>query len=225
MAGLGAKLFTAFSKLTAAQVNGYLMDQSIMRFASVAVRDAAFGGVGEPSLAEGMTCYLDDLNVLQTYTGTAWVSISSPSGSVVQTKQTVLNTTTSTTSTTATDVAGFSVSITPTSATSKVLVTVNLHVGFLSADDTSYLLLRGSTAISVGTGGTNNISAYKRGNIISDTGMDTVDIVFLDSPATTSATTYKMQYFTRVGTTFVNRRGSDTSFITSSSITVQEISA
>lgn len=75
MAGLGAKLFTAFSKLTAAQVNGYLMDQSIMRFASVAARDAAFGGAGEPTLAEGMTCYLDDTNVLQSYNGTAWVTL------------------------------------------------------------------------------------------------------------------------------------------------------
>jgi hypothetical protein len=75
MAGLGAKLFTAFSKLTAAQVNGYLMDQSIMRFASSAVRDAAFGGVGEPTLAEGMTCYLDDTNVLQSYNGSAWVTV------------------------------------------------------------------------------------------------------------------------------------------------------
>jgi hypothetical protein len=75
MAGLGAKLFTAFTKLTAAQVNGYLMDQSIMRFASTAARDAAFGGAGEPTLAEGMTCYLDDTNVLQSYTGSAWVSV------------------------------------------------------------------------------------------------------------------------------------------------------
>jgi hypothetical protein len=75
MAGLGAKLFTAFSKLTAAQVNGYLMDQSIMRFASAAVRDAAFGGAGEPTLAEGMTCYLDDTNVLQSYNGSAWVTV------------------------------------------------------------------------------------------------------------------------------------------------------
>jgi hypothetical protein len=77
MAGLGAKLFTAFSKLTAADVNGYLADQSIMRFASTAARDAAFGGAGEPTLAEGMTCYLDDTNVLQSYTGSAWVTLTS----------------------------------------------------------------------------------------------------------------------------------------------------
>jgi hypothetical protein len=79
MAGLGAKLFTAFSKLTAAQVNGYLMDQSIMRFASATVRDAAFGGAGEPTLAEGMTCYLDDTNQIQSYTGSAWVGVAASS--------------------------------------------------------------------------------------------------------------------------------------------------
>ena len=80
MAGLGAKLFTAFSQLTAAQVNGYLADQAIMRFASSVVRDAAFGGAGEPTLAEGMFCYLDDTNVLQSYTGSAWVEIASSDG-------------------------------------------------------------------------------------------------------------------------------------------------
>jgi hypothetical protein len=77
MAGLGAKLFASFSKLTAADVNGYLADQSIMRFASTAARDAAFGGAGEPTLAEGMTCYLDDTNQIQSYTGSAWVTLTS----------------------------------------------------------------------------------------------------------------------------------------------------
>ena len=82
MAGLGAKLFSSFTKLTASQVNGYLMDQSIMRFADATARDAAFGGAGEPSLVggEGMTCYLDDTNVLQSYNGSAWVEIASSDG-------------------------------------------------------------------------------------------------------------------------------------------------
>jgi hypothetical protein len=79
MAGLGARLFPAFSKLTSAQVNGYLMDQTIMRFANAAARDAAFGGAGEPTLAEGMTCYLDDTNEIQSYNGTAWVSVAASS--------------------------------------------------------------------------------------------------------------------------------------------------
>jgi hypothetical protein len=75
MAGLGSKLFTDGSVLNAAQVNGYLMDQSIMRFATTAARDAAFGGVGEATLSEGMTCYIDNLNIVQVYDGSNWVTI------------------------------------------------------------------------------------------------------------------------------------------------------
>jgi hypothetical protein len=143
----------------------------------------------------------------------------------LQLVQTNLSTITSTTSSTATDITGFSVSITPQSTSNKVLVTVNLNVGFASADDTYFYLYRGSTAIAGGTGGTTSAAAYRRGNIISDTGMDTITLSFLDSPATTSATTYKMQWSTRVGTLYANRRGSDTLVATASTITVEEISA
>jgi hypothetical protein len=75
MAGAGAKLFTSGAVLTAAQVNTYLMDQAVMVFASTAARDAAFGGAGEPTLAEGMLCYISDANSLLYYTGTAWASL------------------------------------------------------------------------------------------------------------------------------------------------------
>lgn len=64
MAGAGTKLFTAGSRLTAAQVNTYLMDQVVARFADSAARDAAYGGAGEPVLAEGMLCYLDSENAV-----------------------------------------------------------------------------------------------------------------------------------------------------------------
>lgn len=72
MAGLGSKLFTSGSVLTAAQVNGFLMDQTIMRFATTAARDAAFGGAGEATLAEGMFAYIDADNKLFFYTGGDW---------------------------------------------------------------------------------------------------------------------------------------------------------
>ena len=75
MAGAGAKLFVAGDVLTAAQVNTYLQDQVIMRFASSAARDAAFGGAGEPVLAEGMFCYLLDTNEFLVYTGAAWTAV------------------------------------------------------------------------------------------------------------------------------------------------------
>ena len=75
MAGAGAKLFTSGSVLTADQVNTFLMDQSIMRFASTTARDAAFGGAGEPTLSEGMFAYTTDTNTLWLYNGSSWVNL------------------------------------------------------------------------------------------------------------------------------------------------------
>jgi len=77
MAGAGAKLFNSGDVLTAAQVNTYLMDQTIMKFDSVSARDAAFGGAGEPTLAEGMFAYTTDTNTLWLYTGSTdgWVNV------------------------------------------------------------------------------------------------------------------------------------------------------
>lgn len=72
MAGAGAKLFVSGDVLTAAQVNTYLMDQAIMRFATTTARDNAFGGAGEPTLAEGMFAYIDADNTLYYYSGSAW---------------------------------------------------------------------------------------------------------------------------------------------------------
>jgi hypothetical protein len=72
MAGAGAKLFSAGAILTAEQVNTYLMDQTIMKFASTTTRDAAFGGAGEPTLSEGMFAYTSDTDTLWYYTGSAW---------------------------------------------------------------------------------------------------------------------------------------------------------
>jgi hypothetical protein len=76
MAGAGAKLFVSGDVLTAAQVNTYLMDQTIMKFANVAARTAAFGGAGEPTLAEGMFSFLTDTDALEYYDGSAWVPFS-----------------------------------------------------------------------------------------------------------------------------------------------------
>ena len=75
MAGAGAKLFVSGDVLTAAQVNTYLMDQAVMRFADEAARTTAFGGTGEPVLASGMMSYLIDTASVQVYNGTAWVAI------------------------------------------------------------------------------------------------------------------------------------------------------
>ena len=69
MAGAGYKLFATGDVLTAAQVNTYLMQQTVMVFASSAARTSALSGV----LAEGMVSYLQDTNSLEVYDGSAWI--------------------------------------------------------------------------------------------------------------------------------------------------------
>jgi len=74
MAGAGYNLFASGNVLTAAQVNTYLMQQTVMVFASSAARTTALSGV----LAEGMLSYLSDTNALQYYDGAAWQDVSNP---------------------------------------------------------------------------------------------------------------------------------------------------
>ena len=66
--------FTAGQILTAAQVDDYLMRQTIMTFDDATARDAALSAV----LAEGLFCFLKDTNDTQFYDGSAWVGVSNP---------------------------------------------------------------------------------------------------------------------------------------------------
>jgi len=68
------KDFAAGDILTAADVDDFLMRQSIMTFADAAARDTALSAV----LAEGMFCYLNDTNAFQYYDGSAWADVSNP---------------------------------------------------------------------------------------------------------------------------------------------------
>ncbi len=65
----GFKVFSTGEVLTAADVNDYLMEQSIGIFANSTARDAQI-----TSPIEGQFCYLADSNVLQFYNGSAWAS-------------------------------------------------------------------------------------------------------------------------------------------------------
>jgi hypothetical protein len=69
MAGLGRKVFTAGEVLAAADVNGYLMDQTVMVFDDSAARSSAI-----PSPTQGMLSYLKDTGQVEAY-GTAWAGI------------------------------------------------------------------------------------------------------------------------------------------------------
>lgn len=74
MAGAGYKLFATGDVLSASDVNLYLQQQTVMVFASAAARTTALASV----LAEGMVTYLKDTDVVEIYTGAAWVSLDDP---------------------------------------------------------------------------------------------------------------------------------------------------
>jgi hypothetical protein len=165
--------------------------------------------------------------------GTTWVSSLSPAGSVLQVVSATKTDGFTTTSTSYVDITGMSVTITPKSANSKILIIAN---GMLAgpASVTSFAqLVRGSTAI--GTFGNTSVGTYYAAywNQISpdtDRGYANVTFNYLDSPATTSATTYKLQLYSSNGTSVAwgTRYASGSNLPAqggTSTITIMEISA
>jgi hypothetical protein len=71
MPGLGKKTFTAGDVLIAGDVNNYLMDQTVMNFASSAARSSAI-----PVPTEGMTTYVQDRNQIETFDGAEYRGMS-----------------------------------------------------------------------------------------------------------------------------------------------------
>lgn len=182
--------FTAGEVLTAANMN-ISAGTGVPVFDNTTQRDAAFGGTGEKVLAEGQLCYIEASDIVQYYNGTSWLTLA-PAG-VIQTKSTIKTDSFSTTSTTFVDVTGVSVSITPTSASNQVLVIVSGVVGSNATDNfTPINLVRGSTNIAQSTGST-NFNQTLAAHITATNLTQPFSIVFLDSPATTSSTTYKIQ--------------------------------
>jgi len=222
--------FTAGQVLTAAQVTG--INTGIPVFASSTERDAAFGGTGEKTLAEGQMAYLEDTNATQYYDGSSWAAIAG--GKILQVVSTLKTDTFSTTNSSFTDITGLSVAITPTSASSKVLVVCQLAYSYSGTGGMHFQLAGGNTASYVGDTAGSRVSAvsglYTYTNFRADFSLLNSPLIYLDSPATTSATTYKAQI--RVGSTgtvYVNRSSQDADNAENtrgaSTITVMEVSA
>lgn len=79
---MGANAQTTVPTFTAAQVlTADQMNQSartgVPVFADTTARDAAFGGSGEKTLAEGQLCYLESTDKVQFYNGTSWANLGS----------------------------------------------------------------------------------------------------------------------------------------------------
>ena len=223
----GRKNFVAGEILTAADVNSFLMDQSVMVFDDSAARGAAI-----PTPSEGMVTYRKDDNAVEVFDGSAF----GPIGKILQVVSTTkTNTFSSTTgSNNYVSVTGLSAVITPSSTNSKVwiLATVVGSGGVSSNTGFSAKLSGGNTASYRGgaagsrSRGVSNANAFVTG---AQNSADTITMNYLDAPNTTSAVTYEVQV-TAIGagdTVFVNRSQVDTDAVNrlrgASTITVLEV--
>lgn len=133
-----------------------------------------------------------------------------------------------------TAITGLSATLTPSATTSNVLVIAHVPMAISVADSGIFLTLyRGATPIGVGAspGSRQAVTTGMMGNSNLDT-MGSAALFFLDSPATTSATTYSLYISHASGvarTLVVNRTSNDTNANTSArgiaTITALEISA
>ena len=150
---------------------------------------------------------------------------------VLQVVQTTKTNVFSTTNGAWTNVTGMSAAITPSSTSSKILVISSVSVG--QGHYAYHRIVRGGTAIFSGSSGTYACShgGYSGGASEGEHyyGSWTHPIVFLDSPSTTSATTYTYQMRTNSSghAVLVNRSNSNDSNspFGASSITLLEIGA
>jgi hypothetical protein len=148
-------------------------------------------------------------------------------GKVLQVVNVVKTDNFTTTSTSYVDCTGLSVSITPTSSTSRLLVLANLFLG--GSTDNGFTLgqlVRDTTVLGNNTSGSN--AWANSGSLLSNTSRAVThsSLSFLDAPATTSTLTYKIQV--RVdsgGTGAVNKWTLNGDMVSTSSITVMEIAA
>tara|TARA_R110002020_G_scaffold118000_3_gene269755 strand:+ start:1085 stop:2152 length:1068 start_codon:yes stop_codon:yes gene_type:complete len=92
------------------------------------------------------------------------------------------------------DITGLSVSITPSASNSKIMVICNILIGGQNGSLYAYKLLRGSTDISIGDSAGSRTRASLFGQHTGSSYINVSNsITFLDSPNTTSSTTYKIQ--------------------------------
>lgn len=150
-------------------------------------------------------------------------------GAVLQVVSATKTDTFTTTSTSFTDITGLSVSITPTSNTSRIFISVVTNVSNDTGGQNGVIrLVRDSTAIAIGDGAGSRPRGSAQGRVTGDgNGVVNYGVQFVDSPATTAATTYKVQMLAQAGTGCVNRTFNDTDSTaiarTVSTITVMEI--
>ena len=142
------------------------------------------------------------------------ITLSQNPGMITQVLQAVKTDTFTTSSTSYVDITDLSVSITPSSTSNKVLVTMHVNLGHTTGVSGFLRLVRDSTAISVADSAGSRIACtVAMADDPNEEEINCYTATFLDSPSTTSATTYKVQLTTEAsgntGNVYVNRSGED----------------
>lgn len=156
-------------------------------------------------------------------------TISAAAGSVLQVVQVTKTDTFTSSGNSWQDITGMSASITPSSASNKVLVFVQMQ-GDSNTNNCFLKLVRGSSDVYLGDTASNRTRASAQISTLGSSGsfQSAATIMYLDSPATTSSTTYKVQGIVpSAGTFYINRSQTNTDIstfsVTASSITLVEI--
>ena len=145
------------------------------------------------------------------------------SGGIIQVKQVAKTDTTSVTSSgnnDYSDIPGFSLAITPSSSSSKILITSSLTVGGNNGAF-SLKLFRDSTEIGSPASGTRPALLHR---YTTTEYVDSNCINFLDAPGDTNAHTYKLQISTHGNNMVINRYQGSNDFTSASYLTLMEVS-
>jgi hypothetical protein len=106
---------------------------------------------------------------------------------------------------------GISAAITPSASSSKVLVLINLAVSTADGSGGGVKLVRGSTDILIGDAASSRQRTSQMTTTSGGRGNMPCQIIYLDSPSSTSETTYKIQAFCESGLAFnLNKQTNDT---------------
>jgi hypothetical protein len=164
------KVFTAGDVLTAADMNTYLMNQSVMSFAGTAARGSAIG-----TATEGMLTYLADSDSFEFWNGTAYAALAGGIRNPVDTTNTAAGTDALNPSTTGTANTAFGRDALKANTTG----TANAAVGAFALDANttgSNNVAFGLNAAGANTTGLRNIAIGQNALLVSTTSNDTIAI-------------------------------------------------